>query len=803
MNYKIVIAALVVLMAITVPVLADDVCDTIVEINATNDGVVTHSYGWPAGAPFYTLRAQTGNWASNSASLKPYLASSPDSGYYSTLYRGALIFNTESIPEDVTFCNATLSLSAYSSGYQVSNLGVINYSITDYTPATAGTIGTYDFDNTANTPYSLDNLTITESARNNWSLNTAGLAAINTAGYTNMMLRSYWDIYNSTSNLTWADSKNTSARFYQIEQGGTTQPVLRIAYNSTAGEAGGFEGVTFTSNATEDMDPIAVVEFTDTSNVLAPISRLWEYIYVGTVYQGWNADGDYGPPYDTVPEYHAFNATNNESTLTYGWGNGNYSIRLSITNATTTYVSASNYSFVNVSSGISGNKSWDGSYEFYTPRNIFKVNISELEVHPKSDAWRTNLSEQLTSDYVYYSNGLNTAPAFVVNDSFAEQDVLISSRQTWTDNRFTTPIPDDFWYKDQGTDHVAQIFDFDTNTEYSLGSISHKYNGTWGARLTIHNWSNDLYRFYPNQFQGNYYIQDTDLALRNNTTQFWGPGMTGIPSYAFALRYDEVKSGTINHGFYITILYAGNASSAQWPAINTGDSGERINCPAPGSCWRIKPSVDLSTKGLGTDAMVAATAMKKYCSIIGENGASRFEIYTVNDTRWNTTDLATLHNIGLDDLEAVNITPLMLPDENSRYTMEANVVPETTFTKNRVVVARPALLVVNSSSVTSPALKTPTAWNWSWGDGTYSATKNATHRYTRPGIFTVTLTASNEYGTSTSSSTVISIGRSDQQFSPFKDRKLFVNVEDGTFTASRELSEQETDRVLCRIYEVC
>jgi PKD repeat protein len=43
----------------------------------------------------------------------------------------------------------------------------------------------------------------------------------------------------------------------------------------------------------------------------------------------------------------------------------------------------------------------------------------------------------------------------------------------------------------------------------------------------------------------------------------------------------------------------------------------------------------------------------------------------------------------------------------------------------------------------------PTAWNWNFGDGTYSTVKSPTHTYSAPGIYTVKLTVSNTAGTGT------------------------------------------------------
>jgi PKD repeat protein len=44
----------------------------------------------------------------------------------------------------------------------------------------------------------------------------------------------------------------------------------------------------------------------------------------------------------------------------------------------------------------------------------------------------------------------------------------------------------------------------------------------------------------------------------------------------------------------------------------------------------------------------------------------------------------------------------------------------------------------------------PTAWSWDFGDGSSSTDRNPTHIYMRVGVYTVSLTASNAYGTRTS-----------------------------------------------------
>jgi len=53
---------------------------------------------------------------------------------------------------------------------------------------------------------------------------------------------------------------------------------------------------------------------------------------------------------------------------------------------------------------------------------------------------------------------------------------------------------------------------------------------------------------------------------------------------------------------------------------------------------------------------------------------------------------------------------------------------------------------------------TPTAWLWDFGDGTTSTQKNPSHTFPFAGTFTVTLTASNSYGSDTFSQSIIILG---------------------------------------------
>jgi len=43
-------------------------------------------------------------------------------------------------------------------------------------------------------------------------------------------------------------------------------------------------------------------------------------------------------------------------------------------------------------------------------------------------------------------------------------------------------------------------------------------------------------------------------------------------------------------------------------------------------------------------------------------------------------------------------------------------------------------------------MSAPTSWFWEFGDGNTSTEQNPTHIYENPGLYTVSLTVSNQYG---------------------------------------------------------
>ena len=122
--------------------------------------------------------------------------------------------------------------------------------------------------------------------------------------------------------------------------------------------------------------------------------------------------------------------------------------------------------------------------------------------------------------------------------------------------------------------------------------------------------------------------------------------------------------------------------------------------------------------------------------------------------------------------------------------------PVAAFTKSKVIIRIPSSLTVNDTST-----NTPTGWNWSFGDGgTNTTTNSVVKKYTRPGIFTIGLTASNGNGSSYTSSRVWVIGGGHEMI-PYTTH--YDSCEDATYSTSRELSPAERFMIDERMMGVC
>jgi len=132
--------------------------------------------------------------------------------------------------------------------------------------------------------------------------------------------------------------------------------------------------------------------------------------------------------------------------------------------------------------------------------------------------------------------------------------------------------------------------------------------------------------------------------------------------------------------------------------------------------------------------------------------------------------------------------------------VELIYVPKASFTSSGVTVCEGGSL-----NFTSTSTNYPTSYSWNFGDGTPNSTdQNPSHVFTTDGTYNVTLTATNQWGSTTSTATVVTVNSyADATFN--YDQPSYcsnvinptpVVVDAGTFTSTAGLSINSTTGVV-------
>ena len=228
-----------------------------------------------------------------------------------------------------------------------------------------------------------------------------------------------------------------------------------------------------------------------------------------------------------------------------------------------------------------------------------------------------------------------------------------------------------------------------------------------------------------------------DLTANEQRPYLWtSADAAGTPMFPGMVRYDEVAAGAINHALEFTVQYTKAAFTP--PASHyAATSGNSLAAPM-GMRVRLKAGFDIS--GFPPDVQVILTALKKYGMIVVDNGAPMFLSGTPDD-RWNNDHLAMLKQVTASNFEVLLISPLY-----TQYNYPRGPVPViNSFTSTK------------SNGSGQPVLLT---WNVTYGEYYGVAPAIGPLRGTSVTVYpkvttTYTLTATNAYGRSTSTVTVV------------------------------------------------
>ena len=263
------------------------------------------------------------------------------------------------------------------------------------------------------------------------------------------------------------------------------------------------------------------------------------------------------------------------------------------------------------------------------------------------------------------------------------------------------------------------------------------------------NTNDGVWHYFRMQRVGGILSLCVDGVEKINSTSFGTTSMLGGDTKTSGLSIGK----SFRDSNYITgyiddvVIYEGNLSCSP-PAVEWIDSG-----PASlAASFSVNATSGTAPRAIAvTDTSVGSPTAWNY-SVTNVTPGNNTPIY------FSTTQNPVI-TLGVGDwsfsLNASTATAYNLSTQVTfvNVTAGGGTAPLAMFGKTRSVLIFPGSVTFSDQST-----NTPTAWNWSFGDGTYSDSQNPSHQYVKRGRWTVLLNASNTAGFSTNSTTIWLIG---------------------------------------------
>ena len=286
--------------------------------------------------------------------------------------------------------------------------------------------------------------------------------------------------------------------------------------------------------------------------------------------------------------------------------------------------------------------------QVFPKENIWNTSITGAPIHKSSKIWLAsiNTKTKLHPDFgagTYKGRPIGIPINYVSNNT--QKHYVKFKYKTESDHQ-KYPIP--FKVKIEGGEnstgdrHIITL-----NTESCiLYELFHAYlleNNQWSAASgAIFNLSSNMLR--PKGWTS------ADAA--------------GLPIYPGLVKYQEVKTGEVNHAFRFTIKKTNK--SYLWPARHFASKHNNPNLPPMGIRLRLKQNIDITR--FSPQAKTIATTLKTYGMILADNGGDLFLSGEPNKN-WNNKQLKDLKKLTISDFEVVDVETLKVT-ENSALTLK-------------------------------------------------------------------------------------------------------------------------------------
>jgi len=228
-----------------------------------------------------------------------------------------------------------------------------------------------------------------------------------------------------------------------------------------------------------------------------------------------------------------------------------------------------------------------------------------------------------------------------------------------------------------------------------------------------------------------------DLTVDGQRPYTWtSADAAGLPIFSGLIRYDKVAAGKIQHATRFTLQRSQAAfipPASHWAANNSNSLAAPM-----GMRMRLKASFDIS--GYSAANQVILTAMKNYGLIMADNGSSMY-ISGTPDSRWDNNDLHNLGQVPASAFDVLQMSPV--------YT--AANVPQGAAPSIASFTATPGSVAAGTSVILSWSASNAGYFVVSPGVG---AVRGTTATVSPTQTTTYTLYATNQYGQTTSTTTV-------------------------------------------------
>lgn len=272
-----------------------------------------------------------------------------------------------------------------------------------------------------------------------------------------------------------------------------------------------------------------------------------------------------------------------------------------------------------------------GSLRIFPPDNFWHWDVSKYDVHPDSKNLVASVGAALSlhPDFGTVYAGVPWGIPYVVVGA-GEPKVNIV-------------------YTASGNESDPGPFPIPLNTPIEGGPASPDDRHV----ISVDKDNHILYELYYSYPKADHWEAASGAKFDLNSNAMRPAGWTSADAAGLAIlpglvRYEELARGEIDHAIRMTIKVSRDAYI--FPASHQAGSTASLDVPPMGMRFRLKAGFD--TAGFPPAAKVVLTALKKYGTIVADNGGNWY-ITGAPDERWPDAEIDALKRVHGSDFEAV------------------------------------------------------------------------------------------------------------------------------------------------------